>query len=52
MTKTKTVLQNADMRLFEAKGKETIQESVRSPSIMFFCHILIPFHVLMEKDLQ
>ena len=40
------------MRLFEAKGEEIGQDSAGSLKLMVLCHILIPFHPLMRKDLQ
>ena len=52
MPKTKVVRKNAYMRLSEAKGKRTGQVFAGSPKKEFFRYILIPFHLLVQNDLQ
>ena len=52
MPKTEIVRKKAYMRLSEVKGKRTGQVSAQSPKKRSFCYILIPFHLLMQKELK
>ena len=52
MAKTKIIRKNAYIRFLEAQSEETDQVSAGSTKRGFFCHILIPFHLFMQKALQ
>ena len=49
MAKTKIVRKNPYIGVLEAKGSETGQVSAGRPKRGFFCHVLIPFHLLTQK---
>ena len=51
MAKAVIVWKNACMRLSETKEK-TGEDSVESPTKGLFCHILIHFHLLKQKNAQ
>ena len=52
MPNTKIARNNLYMSLTEANGQEKDQDSVGSSKRRFFGNILIPFHLIMQKDLQ